>query len=88
MARYIRINKVIEKKENVLAVEPDNILLEDIKSFRKWHKTPSEEAQIKGEMCQITIFSATGKDGFYTVRINESEEMFAERLGQGTVIKL
>lgn len=88
MATYITIRKIVEKRDNVLAVENDTILLTDIKSFRKWHKTPVEDKQVEGEMCQISIFSATGKEGFYTVRINESAEDFGDRLGPEAVIKL
>lgn len=87
-AKMITIKKVVTRKDESLNIETDNILISDIKSFRTWHKVTSAERGINGDMTQISLFSATSKEHFYNIHINESEDSFAKRLGDDFVIGL
>lgn len=82
-AKYITIRKVIKKSKSI---EDDTILLNDIKSFRDWHKDEEDKSFVNGDMCVVNVLSITGKDGFYPIYINESAKSFGQRLGPGIVI--
>lgn len=84
----IRVKKVTERKDGSLQIESDNIRIKEIKSYRPWHKTPQENELTKEDLCQVSIYSPTGKDGYYVMRIVETESHFGKRLGKGFVIDI
>jgi hypothetical protein len=86
--KFITIKKVVVRKDETIGTEQDAILISEIKNFRPWHKDHKEKDQVVGDMCQVSMFSTTGKEGFYNIKINESADSFGERLGKNIVIGL
>lgn len=85
---FIEVEKVILNTiESKISIVSDVVRVSDIKSFRKWNKTDAEKESVTGEMTQVSISSKTAADGFYNIRISESKESFAKRLG-GFIIGL
>lgn len=95
--KFIKVKKILdrdipkdsEKKSNLpdghFEVKNDNIPVADVTGFRNYEKNGSYK-NITGPVCQIQIKSKTAKEGFFTIRIEESEESFGSRVG--TVIPL
>jgi hypothetical protein len=86
--KFITIKKVVVRKDDSIGTEQDSILISEIKNFRPWHKDHKEKAQVEGDMCQVSLFSTVGKEGFYNIKINESADDFGKRLGPSVVIGL
>ena len=89
---FIKIKKIIDghdavpsienkpaKPATVSKVESDTLLLDDLISFRAWHKNDKDKA-IPGEFTQITMVSHGKEGGLWTCRILESEDAFTERI--------
>ncbi len=89
---FISIKKVIDGKDAIQAsegvslkpeslskVESDVVLLDDIISFRHWHKN-GKDNKIPGEFTQLTLLSHGKEGGTWTCRILESEASFTNRI--------
>ncbi len=83
--QFIRVNKIMDRDDNNKTgnyeTEAENILVSDVKGFRKYKKN-GQYGNINGDICQVQVKAETGKGGFYTMRIHESEEAFGNRLGK------
>jgi len=85
---FIEVEKVtLNTKEGKISVVSDTLRITDIKNFRKWIKSDIENAQVDGEMTQISVVSSSASEGFYNIRIKESWLDFSKRLG-GFVIEV
>lgn len=88
--RFIEVRKIVTDKSTKMNThsEPRSLDIDDIKSFRRWHKS-DKDSLIKGEMTQIMLESDTvyiigenKKPHFPTMLIEEGYEDFAYRLSQ------
>ena len=84
---FIKVNKItFSKKLGVHQIKVDTIRVADIKSFRTFLDDEDDSADIKKKpsdfenMTQVSVLSPTASEGFYTIRINESEDSFGKRL--------
>jgi hypothetical protein len=80
---FIAVNKVIKDKRGQLLAEPEMIRLDEIKSFREWHKTDDEKIAFKEDFTIVYMRdkNADGKIEVKPIKILEKQSSFAERVG-------
>ncbi len=81
----IWIKKIIGGGSVLPTIDDDILRRSDIKRIRKWHKN-ERDASIEGEICIITVEVSKGIPNVM-VRVNESLESLANRLGIDTLAK-
>jgi len=83
---FVYIRKVIDGKDPIdnkpateSRVEIDTIPLDDLVSFRAWYKKDKDKS-IDGEFTLLTMISRGKDGGMYTIKINEPESEFKDRI--------
>lgn len=71
--------EILSKPETLSKVESDTVLLDDIISFRHWHKNGKDKG-VPGDFTQLTLVSHGKEGGTWTCRIQESEASFTKRI--------
>lgn len=90
-AKFIKVNKILDRDESntsgEFSCEVEVIRISDIRGVRNFKKH-KKYTNIDGDICQLSIDSVSGTNGFYTIRIQESEPDFMKRLGTDKTILL
>lgn len=90
IANFIKVKRILNSKgEKNAKIEEEVININDIKSFRPWHKGANDK-NINGEVTFILLRTdpkESGSTKTQSILINESCDDFQERVGQSTTIK-
>ncbi len=81
--KWIEVNK-ITTTNNQVGIKKGTIPIDDIKSYRAWHKSEADKTYTSSEMTVLTIKSPTD-DKPYEIKIAEGEGAFADRLGKRVI---
>lgn len=80
---FIAVNKIIKNRNGDLVAEPEMIRLDEIKSFRIWHKNPAEKIAFREDLTIIYMRDTNedGKTEVKAIKILEPCTTFSERIG-------
>lgn len=80
---FIAVNKVIKNSRGQLSAEPEMIRLDEIKSFREWHKSDDEKIAFKEDFTVVYMRDKNSKGEIEVkpIKILEKHSNFAERVG-------
>lgn len=62
------------------SVNKESIRVDEIQSYRAWHKNIDQECSIEGEMSIVYLYGNKSKDNRVEVLMNESYDSFVQRL--------
>lgn len=76
---FVEVEKITEKKGTTKIVV-ESINLNEIKGFRAWHKSESDQKEVKGDIT-ILYLQSSSSDEKNDMRINENYDKFVARIG-------
>lgn len=88
---FIIVNKIVQNRNGDVETQPERIRINEIKSYRSWHKSKLEKMMFKNQDVSLLYMykknaeeSASNPDdktNVTTIKILESLESLDERLG-------
>ncbi len=89
---FIIVNKIVQNRNGDVETQPERIRVNEIKSYRNWHKNKSERMMFKGQDVSLLYMykkkteddksqNTDDKTNVTTIKVLESLVSLDERLG-------